>query len=111
MADITVRNKKYKLKNDVEYYYVMQFRKASKEYDTYDNPDIILLKTLMEAICPDLLSSINFDELSIGDERLTFKEVKKLLIDLRTNLENIINAELDSLTEYIEGGAKEAKNS
>jgi hypothetical protein len=110
MKDIIVKDKTYKLSDDVEYGYIKKFRDITRKYNTYDNPDEVILKALMEAICPAILADISFEEMTICGTKLMFREVKKLIIDLRTSLDDFINEELEGLSEYIKAKEDTPKN-
>jgi len=102
---IEVRGKKYLLNDDIEYKFIREFQEILKSYnaDTLEDPDVVLISTLRDAICPSL--PINTENMTIGKDKkgLMFSEVKKLVIDLRSGLEDIMSSQIDSLLNKDKG--------
>lgn len=112
MNDITVKGKTYKFNKEIEMYAIKKFNQAVIDSRSAEDPDEVLLKAVMLAICPDMADDINFETWELNGQRLTYRESKTLLIDLRSKLDEYINAELEYLNDYIKGaGTEEEKNS
>lgn len=100
---LEIRGKKYQLNDDIEYKFIREFQKILKSYndDTLEDPDITLIDMLKNAICPSL--PIDTKNMTIGKKGLMFSEVKKLVIDLRSGLEDIMSTQIDSLLRKDKG--------
>ena len=102
---IEIRGKKYQLNDDIEYKFIREFQEILKAYtaNTLEDPDIVLISMLRDAICPSL--PINTKKMEIGKDKkgLMFSEVKKLVIDLRSGLEDIMSTQIDSLLNKDKG--------
>lgn len=107
LKHIEIRGIRYPLNNDIEYKFIREFQEILKSYnaDTLEDPDIVLINMLRDAICPSL--PINTKNMTIGKDKkgLMFGEVKKLVIDLRSGLEDIMSTQIDSLLSKDKGTA------
>lgn len=110
MAEITVKGKQYKILDDIEYRHIRQFRQASKNYNKSEtDPEELLLMTLAEMICPSLFVAIKTVDMSIDGTYMTYKDIKRALVDLRKAFDNYINTELSDVVEYIENKPKNSE--
>lgn len=100
---IEIRGKRYQFNDDIEYKFIREFQKILKAYneDTLEDPDVVLIDMLKNAICPSL--PIDTKNMTIAKKGLMFSEVKKLVIDLRSGLEDIMSTQIDSLLSKDKG--------
>jgi len=97
---LEIKGKKYRINEDIDYYYVKEYTKLVDNYNAEKiegNPDEKFIGILAEAVCPTL--RINFDDMSIDGHRLKFGEVKKLIRNLREAQTKIMEKQYDLIRE------------